>query len=106
MRFVLHFNMKPRDDLSEGEKKLETYMTFLARDRNVAPTTQNQVGFYPVIASQSSNSIPAYGMHSIAISFSVKWVSLKFLCLFGASSRSRALGDGRPRLLCVSPWGP
>ena len=31
-RFVLHFNMKSRDDLSEGEKKIETYLTFLARD--------------------------------------------------------------------------
>ncbi len=34
-RFVLHFNMKSRDDLSEGEKKIETYLTFLARDRNM-----------------------------------------------------------------------
>jgi len=41
-RFVLHFNMKSRDDLTEGEKKIETYLTFLARDRNVAPSTQNQ----------------------------------------------------------------
>jgi integron integrase len=41
-RFVFHFNMKSRDDLSEGEKKIETYLTFLARDRNVAPSTQNQ----------------------------------------------------------------
>ena len=41
-RFVLHFNMKSRDDLSEGEKKIERYLTFLARDRNVAPSTQNQ----------------------------------------------------------------
>ena len=30
-RFVLHFNMKSRDDLSEGEKKIETYLTFLTR---------------------------------------------------------------------------
>jgi integron integrase len=41
-RFVLHFNMKSRDDLAEGEKKIETYLTFLARDRDVAPSTQNQ----------------------------------------------------------------
>lgn len=41
-RFILHFNIKSRDDLSEGEKKIETYLTFLARDRNVAPSTQNQ----------------------------------------------------------------
>ena len=41
-RFALHFNMKSRDDLRDGEKKIETYLTFLARDRNVAPSTQNQ----------------------------------------------------------------
>jgi len=38
-RFILHFNMKSRDDLSEGEKKIEMYLTFLARDKNVAPST-------------------------------------------------------------------
>ncbi len=27
--------MKSRDELSEGEKKIETYLTFLARDRNM-----------------------------------------------------------------------
>ena len=26
-RFVLHFNIKSRDDPSEGEKKTETYLT-------------------------------------------------------------------------------
>ncbi len=31
-RFVLHFNMNSRDDLGEGEKKIETYLTFLARE--------------------------------------------------------------------------
>ena len=41
-RFVLHFNMKSRNDLTEGEKKIETYLTFLTRDRNLAPSTQNQ----------------------------------------------------------------
>ena len=41
-RFILHFNMKSRDDLSEGEKKIEKYLTFMARDKNVAPSTQNQ----------------------------------------------------------------
>ena len=59
-RFVLHFNMKSRDDLSEGEKKIETYLTFLARDRNVAPSTQNQalnalVFFYKHILKQPLN---------------------------------------------------
>jgi hypothetical protein len=31
-RFILHFNMKSRDDLSEGEKKIETYLTFIGSD--------------------------------------------------------------------------
>jgi len=35
-RFALHFNIKSRDDLTEGEKKIEMYLTFLARDKNVA----------------------------------------------------------------------
>ena len=42
-RFVLHFNMKSRNDLTEGEEKIETYLMFLTRDKNVAPSTQNQV---------------------------------------------------------------
>ena len=41
-RFILHFNMKSRDDLRDGEEKIERFLTFLARDRNVAPSTQNQ----------------------------------------------------------------
>ncbi|MBL7135799.1 MAG: phage integrase N-terminal SAM-like domain-containing protein [Candidatus Marinimicrobia bacterium] len=41
-RFVLHFNMKSRDDLCDGDKKIETFLTFLAREKKVAPSTQNQ----------------------------------------------------------------
>lgn len=41
-RYILHFNMQSRDDLRDGEKKIEKYLTFLARDRNVAGSTQNQ----------------------------------------------------------------
>ena len=56
-RFILHFNMKSRDDLSDGEKKIEKYLTFLARDKNVAPSTQNQalnalVFFYKHVLNQ------------------------------------------------------
>ena len=35
-RFVLSFNMKSRDDLAEGVEKIETNLTFLDRDKNVA----------------------------------------------------------------------
>ena len=41
-RFVIHFNMKSRDDLCDGEKKIETFLTFLTRKKKVAPSTQNQ----------------------------------------------------------------
>lgn len=41
-RYALHFNMKSRNDLRNGEKKIEDYLTFLARDRQVAASTQNQ----------------------------------------------------------------
>jgi integron integrase len=34
--------MKSRDDLSNGEKKIEMFLTHLAVDGNVAPATQNQ----------------------------------------------------------------
>ncbi len=34
--------MKSRDDLKDGERKIEDYLTFLAREQNVAPSTQNQ----------------------------------------------------------------
>ena len=41
-RYILHFNMQSRDDLSNGSKKIERFLTFLAREKNVAPSTQNQ----------------------------------------------------------------
>ena len=41
-RYIKHFNMQSRDDLRDGEEKIEKYLTFLARERNVAPSTQNQ----------------------------------------------------------------
>jgi site-specific recombinase XerD len=59
-RFIIHFNMKSRHDLSGGEKKIEKYLTFLARDRNVASSTQNQalnalVFFYKHVLKQPLN---------------------------------------------------
>lgn len=41
-RYIVHFNMKSRADLCEGERKVEDFLTYLARDRNVAASTQNQ----------------------------------------------------------------
>jgi len=41
-RHIKHFNMQSRDDLGDGERKIERYLTFLARERDVAPSTQNQ----------------------------------------------------------------
>jgi hypothetical protein len=74
-RFVLHFNMKSRDDLSEGEKKIETYLTFLARDRNVAPSTQNQALNALAVAVQTvlKNFLSMIKIYLIKISYFIKY---------------------------------
>ena len=41
-RFIHFHNMKSRDDLDDGEKKIETFLSYLAIHGNVAPSTQNQ----------------------------------------------------------------
>ena len=41
-RYIVHFNMQSRADLADGERRVEEFLTWLARDRNVAPSTQNQ----------------------------------------------------------------
>ena len=41
-KYVLFHKMKSRDDLVDGEKKIETFLTHLAVHRHVAPATQNQ----------------------------------------------------------------
>ena len=41
-RYVRFHNMQSRDDLRHGEGKIEAFLTYLARDRQVAASTQNQ----------------------------------------------------------------
>jgi site-specific recombinase XerD len=41
-RFIHFHNMKSRDDLDDGEKKIETFVSYFAIHGNVAPSTQNQ----------------------------------------------------------------
>lgn len=41
-RYIQYFNMNSRADLCDGERKVEGFLTYLARDRNVAASTQNQ----------------------------------------------------------------
>ena len=41
-RYVRFHNMQSRDDLHHGEEKIETFLIYLARDRQVAASTQNQ----------------------------------------------------------------
>ena len=40
-RYVRFHNMQSRDDLRHGEEKIEAFLTYLARDRQVAASTQN-----------------------------------------------------------------
>jgi len=43
IRKYIHFHkMKSRDDLADGEKKIEAFLTHLAVHGNVAPATRNQ----------------------------------------------------------------
>lgn len=41
-RYVAFHKMRSRDDLQDGERKIEQFLTHLAVDRRVAPSTQNQ----------------------------------------------------------------
>ena len=41
-RYARFHNMQSRDDLRHGEEKIEASLTYLARDRQVAASTQNQ----------------------------------------------------------------
>lgn len=41
-RYVFFHNMKSREDLGGGEEKIESFLTHLAVEGNVAPATQNQ----------------------------------------------------------------
>ena len=41
-RYVRFHGMSSRNDLKDGEKKVEEFLTYLAVDKNVSPSTQNQ----------------------------------------------------------------
>jgi len=41
-RFIKFHEMKSRDDLKDGELKIEEFLTHLAVNNNVSPSTQNQ----------------------------------------------------------------
>ena len=41
-KYIRFHQMKSRDDLQNGEKKIEAYLTYLAVHENVAKATQNQ----------------------------------------------------------------
>lgn len=56
-RYIKHFKMTSRDDLANAERKVEDFLTFLAREEHVAPSTQNQalnalVFFYKHVLKQ------------------------------------------------------
>ena len=41
-RYAVYHRMQSREDLINGEQKIEAFLTHLAVDGNVAPATQNQ----------------------------------------------------------------
>jgi len=57
-RYIRHHNMTSRQDLIDGEAKIEAFMTHLAVDKDVAPSTQNHamnalVFLYKYVLKQS-----------------------------------------------------
>ena len=41
-QYVKFYQMRGREDLQDGERKIEQFLTYLAVERQVAPSTQNQ----------------------------------------------------------------
>jgi len=41
-KYIRFHGMRSRDDLKDGEKKIEAFLTHLAVNKNIAPSTQNQ----------------------------------------------------------------
>ena len=41
-RYILFHKMRSRGDLEDGEKKIEAFLTHLAMNLDVSPSTQNQ----------------------------------------------------------------
>jgi len=41
-RYIFFHNIKNRDDLNNGESKIEVFLTDLAVNKNVSPSTQNR----------------------------------------------------------------
>jgi len=41
-RYILFHKMRSRADLKDGETKIESFLTYLAMDLHVSPSTQNQ----------------------------------------------------------------
>ena len=41
-KYIIFHGMNSRDDLKDGEKKIEVFLTHLAVNKNVSPSTQNQ----------------------------------------------------------------
>lgn len=42
VRYIRYHKMHKREDLQDGERKIEEFLTYLAVEKDVAPATQNQ----------------------------------------------------------------
>jgi hypothetical protein len=52
-RYIRCHNMTSRQDLIDGEAKIEAFLTHLAVDKDVAPSTQNQA----LLSTVSGNAL-------------------------------------------------
>jgi hypothetical protein len=52
-RYIRYHDMSSRQDLIDGEAKIEAFLTHLAVDKDVAPSTQNQA----LLSTVSGNAL-------------------------------------------------
>ena len=85
-KYVHFHGMNSRDDLKNGEKKIEAFLTHLAVNKNVAPATQNQALNALAVAVQTvlKNFLSLFQAGCVSLSCGVRWVDF-----FGAGGRNR-----------------
>jgi len=102
-KFVRYHQMKTRHDLINGELKIEAFLTYLAMEKNVSPSTQNQamnalVFLYKHVLKQSLEGL-------INAVRAKKKVNVPVVLTKDEVSRIIALLEGTPQLIVKLLYG-
>jgi site-specific recombinase XerD len=101
-RFVHFHEMKSRDDLADGKRKIEMLLTHVAVPGHIAPATQNQamnalVFFYRKVLKQDPseqiNAVRAYKKRSIPVVLTRE-----------ETAKILSLMTGTPQLVAKRTW--